>query len=507
MAISLREFTDINPPMFQDREAPPEVAVDEVSITPEQPKSTVSMGGEAGKYLKEMQPFLEAEKKAQADKDIFASELKGQELASQAKKSERMADVTRTQKSSLEGSQEFQDLKQAEDELMKKGEFVPTQDTAKDIAGLFSLVGVIGFAIGGSGKNNAIQAMSAMNGMLSGYQKGRSDLYKREKDIFDTNMKALQIKTTILSNRLKQVAELYALDAKAGDQEADALFNKEQATFYKQYKDKFGLPAVVELSKRNTEAFKDAKNYELRLKEIAARKSDALKEYKDVKGQMYGLMQNYGFDQNEVQRLGGKEIAAVASTIESAKLTKELADDISKLNAKGAGVVSSFIQNIDKYLPQQYQNQDAQTGVIALQNKADQIDVNNLSPDEIAKVRSVAKKAVDVINARALAASGGSRVLVSELYLQKGVIGVENLSPVSAISVYNDIANRDINVLSKYGVTPEKQNFIRERLNLIKKEQPLDINAERQKALNAIKKGANQTQIKEMFKRNTGQNL
>jgi hypothetical protein len=272
MAISLREFTDINPPMFQDREAPPEVAVDEVSITPEQPKSTVSMGGEAGKYLKEMQPFLEAEKKAQADKDIFASELKGQELASQAKKSERMADVTRTQKSSLEGSQEFQDLKQAEDELMKKGEFVPTQDTAKDLGGLFSLIGVIGWAIGGSGKENSIQAMSAMNGMLSGYQKGRSDLYKREKDIFDTNMKALQIKTTILSNRLKQVAELYALDAKAGDQEADALFNKEQATFYKQYKDKFGLPAVVELAKRNTEAFKDAKNYELKLKEMAAKK-------------------------------------------------------------------------------------------------------------------------------------------------------------------------------------------------------------------------------------------
>jgi len=274
MAISLREFTDINPPLFQDKEIPQEMAVDTMPVTSAQPKISPSVGGEAGKYLKEMQPFLEAERKAQADKDIFASELKGQEFASQAKKSERMADVTRTQKSSLEGSQEFQDLKQAEDELMKKGEFIPTQDNAQDLGGLFSLVGVVGFAIGGSGKDNAIQAMTAMNGMLSGYQKGRTDLYKSEKDIFDTNMKALQIKTTILSNRLKQVAELYALDAKAGDQEADALFNKEQATFYKQIKDKFGLPAVVELAKRNTEAFKDAKNYELKLKEIAEKRKE-----------------------------------------------------------------------------------------------------------------------------------------------------------------------------------------------------------------------------------------
>jgi hypothetical protein len=248
-------------------------------------------------------------------------------------------------------------------------------------------------------------------------------------------------------------------------------------------------------------------DYELKLKEIAGKKSDELKQYKDVKGQMYGLMQNYGFNSDEVQRLGGKEIAAVASTIESAKLTQELADDISNLNAKGAGVVSSFIQNIDKFLPQQYQNQDSQVGTSVLKSKADQIDVKGLSQEEIAKVRSVAKKAVDVINARALAASGGSRVLVSELYLQKGVIGVENLSPVSAIAVYNDIANRDINTLGKYGVTPEKQNFIKERLNLVRKEKPFDINTERQNALSAIKNGADQTKVRERFKQKTGQDL
>ena len=294
MAISLREFTDINPPMFQDREAPPEVAVDQVSMTSAQPKSSASMGGEAGKYLKEMQPFLEAERKAQADKDIFASELKTNEFVGKAKMGERMAEAYKAEKTAIEGSPEFANLRKLEDDLMNT-EFIPTQDNAKDLGGLFSLIGVVGWAIGGSGKDSAIQAMTAMNGMLSGYQKGRTDLYKREKDIFDTKMKALQTKTLTLSNRLKQIAELASIDTKAANQEADALFNKEQATFYKQYKDKFGLPAVVELAKRNTEAFKDAKNYELKLKEIADRK----------KTETRGAVQQQFMAQRAVNALGG----------------------------------------------------------------------------------------------------------------------------------------------------------------------------------------------------------
>lgn len=506
MAIRLREFTDINPPLFQDKAAPQDVVMQDMTVTTPEYKIPENVGKVGSEYLKTISPVLEAERKAQTEKDIFASEVKGSEFAGKAKMGERMSEAFKAEKAAIEGSPEYANLRKVEDELVN-AEFIPTQDNAKDLGGLFSLVGVVGWAIGGSGKDNAIQAMSAMNGMLTGYQKGRADLYKREKDTFDTNLRALKIKADTLSTRLKQIAELAAIDTKAANQEADALFNEEQATFYKQVKDRFGLVAAVEFAKNNVKAIDKAFEFKLKEEENAAKKKDELKEYKDVRGQMYGLMQNYGFNSDEVQRLGGKEVAAVSSTIESAKLTQELADDISKLNAKGAGIVSSFIQNIDKYLPQQYQNQDSQVGASVLKSQADQIDDKNLSQEEIAKVRSVAKKAVDVINARALAASGGSRVLVSELYLQKGVIGVENLSPVSAISVYNDIANRDINTLGKYGVTPEKQNFIKERLNLVRKEKPLDINTERQNALSAIKNGADQTKVKERFKQKTGQDL
>jgi hypothetical protein len=264
MAISLREFTDINPPMFQDREAPPEVAVDQVSMTSAQPKIPAGMTGDAAKYLKDVQPFLEDQRKAQTEKDIFESEVKNQESIGKAKMGERMAEAYKAEKTAIEGSPEFSNLRKLEDDLMST-EFIPTQDNAKDLGGLFSLIGVIGWAIGGSGKENAIQAMTAMNGMLSGYQKGRTDLYKREKDIFDTKMKALQTKTLTLSNRLKQIAELAAIDTKAANQEAENLFYQNNADFYLKIKDKYGLKATVELAKNNVEAINKA--YEIMQKE------------------------------------------------------------------------------------------------------------------------------------------------------------------------------------------------------------------------------------------------
>jgi hypothetical protein len=104
-----------------------------------------------------------------------------------------------------------------------------------------------------------------MNGMLSGYQKGRTDLYKREKDIFDTKMKALQTKTLTLSNRLKQIAELASIDTKAANQEAENLFYQNNADFYLKIKDKYGLKATIELAKNNVEAINKA--YEIMQKE------------------------------------------------------------------------------------------------------------------------------------------------------------------------------------------------------------------------------------------------
>jgi hypothetical protein len=125
--------------------------------------------------------------------------------------------------------------------------FVPTQENAREMATIFSLVGVLGFAIGAGGKNSAIQAMSAMNGMMQGYQEGRQDRYLREKDLFESNAKAIKTKIDALNNRMTDIAKLAAVDMEKANMEADMLFAQEGADFLKQYKDKMGLVNTIKM--------------------------------------------------------------------------------------------------------------------------------------------------------------------------------------------------------------------------------------------------------------------
>lgn len=179
---------------------------------------------------------------------------KAQDLATrEAGKTRAKATSTRAMGEEIKTSPEMGMLKTTEDELMHAA-FVPTQDNAKDLAGLFSLINVIGFAIGRGGKGNAQAAMSAMNGMAEGYQKGRADLYKKEKDQFDTSMKALKTKSDILGRRLKEISELATINKQAADEDADVLFAEQGADFLRQYKQKYGLTATVEFWKQVAQA-------------------------------------------------------------------------------------------------------------------------------------------------------------------------------------------------------------------------------------------------------------
>ena len=125
--------------------------------------------------------------------------------------------------------------------------FVPTQENVQDMATIFSLIGVLGFAIGAGGKNNAIQAMNAMNGMMEGYKQGRQDRYQREKDLFESNAKAIKTKIDALNSRMTDIAKLAAVDMEKANMEADMLFAQEGADFLKQYKDKVGLVNTIKM--------------------------------------------------------------------------------------------------------------------------------------------------------------------------------------------------------------------------------------------------------------------
>ena len=98
-------------------------------------------------------------------------------------------------------------------------EFHPTQDNVQDLATLFSLVGVLGVAMGGNGKIATTGALNNMAGMMQGWQKGRQDVWVKEKETYDKNMA-----------RVKQVLDDAYKDA---DRAMKTLaYNREEAEAY-----------------------------------------------------------------------------------------------------------------------------------------------------------------------------------------------------------------------------------------------------------------------------------
>ena len=151
--------------------------------------------------------------------------------------------------------------------------FIPTKDDVKDIAALYSLINVVGMAMGAGGKQNSLQAMHAMNGMLEGYQKGRQDLYKKEKDKFDINMKNLKTRYDMLDKQLKDVMTLAQTDKEAARQAADVLFAQTGADFYKKMADKIGLAGLYEYHKQAYDAAIKTYNEQKRLEAQAEQRN------------------------------------------------------------------------------------------------------------------------------------------------------------------------------------------------------------------------------------------
>ena len=268
------------------------------------------------------------EKQAKAQKELAEFEgIKAEDIARrEADRTRTKSESTRAMKTAIETSPVSQDLKTTEDEMMHAA-FVPTKDNAQDLATLFSLINVIGFAIGRGGKNSSMQAMSAMNGMAEGYQKGRADLYKKQKDEFDTSMKVLKQRSDVLTRRLSEISKLATIDKQASDEEADALFAEQGADFLRQYKSKFGLAATVEFWKQVSGA--KTKAFELTEKEIQEKarlqQAKELKEFEAKQSLARTRMEiNARASEGSLTRENQREIERMRETSSLERLTEQL---------------------------------------------------------------------------------------------------------------------------------------------------------------------------------------
>jgi len=178
-------------------------------------------------------------------------------------------------------SPDMQEFKKFADESADKMVFVPSETTAPLLGIVFATIGATGMLLGGLSKGNAKSALAAMNGMAEGFTKGKEDLYKQERQTFDTNVKAMNQRMGILKAKLDVAREKMKYDAEAADLEANAAFAEAGADFLKQNKDKFGLQDTI--SKLETQI----KQNETWAKLVATKKADAVAKLSDQKFKAY----------------------------------------------------------------------------------------------------------------------------------------------------------------------------------------------------------------------------
>jgi len=178
-------------------------------------------------------------------------------------------------------SPDMQEFKKFADESADKMVFVPSETTAPLLGIVFATIGATGMLLGGLSKGNAKSALAAMNGMAEGFTKGKEDLYKQERQTFDTNVKAMNQRMGILKAKLDVAREKMKYDAEAADLEANAAFAEAGADFLKQNKDKFGLQDTI--SKLETQI----KQNETWAKLVTTKKADAVAKLSDQKFKAY----------------------------------------------------------------------------------------------------------------------------------------------------------------------------------------------------------------------------
>ena len=192
-------------------------------------------------------------------------------------------------------------------------EFHPTKDNIESISTLFGLIGVIGAALGGAGKMSAVTSLNAMGGMMKGWQMGRADLWKKEKDEFDKGM--LRVKAiledaykdadravkTLAYNRSEAEALAAQSAAKLGGQVGKQILAKQGIERYFTFLDgvKKDLTEAerraFEEKKFNAEQAYRAKQLALREQEIAAKANSPTKQGQNAltfASRVYGNIEN-----------------------------------------------------------------------------------------------------------------------------------------------------------------------------------------------------------------------
>jgi hypothetical protein len=352
--------------------------------------------------------------------------------------------------------------------------------------------------------------------MLNGYRQGRQDLYQKERQNFEAGLRQIQAQNQALQENYNRAvrasqtdmqgalaeaerraielgAPLAALAARRSGIQGFNTVDQAQMQVVSQLESRVQAQVAAEqLRKRTADAAlqtrlaqegrtRDAQieaegrqraaqiETERRARESEAQRNERElaeqrdRDYRNVEGQARFLEQQ-GLPREVVRRnLGPPEVQRVAARLQAAENTYSLAQAIQN-NPQAAGLAGQLIGRLDRLDLSRY-GSEGDPSVLGriLSSFIDRQQIQG-TPDQVAQARSIAKLAVDVINARALSASGGNRMLVSELNIMKSQIGIDSLSPLSSVTTYNNMADKDIEELAALGLSeyvPQLRNRVR----------------------------------------------
>lgn len=181
---------------------------------------------------------------AKTDYDLKEKAFAAEQQSQAAKKSKTLLDDL---ESKFVNSPEYKEYQSNADKTAEELTFKPSQENAQTLALVFSVISASGFLLGGLNKKNALSAMYAMNGLTEGYAKGREDLFKQQRQTFETNVKAMQDRMKVLKDKLDVGIKTLARDKERGELEIQAAMAEANADFLKSQKDARGVIATREI--------------------------------------------------------------------------------------------------------------------------------------------------------------------------------------------------------------------------------------------------------------------
>lgn len=144
--------------------------------------------------------------KFQADRDLNVEEQKI-----------KVANAEKEAKAAENYASEFRVTNQKQKEILDSsyGYFAPTQENAKDIAGIFSILMLATMGSGTQNKYSGMNALASLTGAMKGYKEGREDVYRKEMASYDKNVAEFTRRTENSLKELKIAQEELAVDKDA----------------------------------------------------------------------------------------------------------------------------------------------------------------------------------------------------------------------------------------------------------------------------------------------------